>query len=135
MRAKDFEPCSFGEKVVTHGCGDKDGRFPIAEGFERFFPFPLVSVSVNACRSVSTVVEIVVQIVGALFGFGEDESERGSVRRIQKICQELDLVLFVHPNHFLGDVGRSGTDATYREENVTLQKVARQQLNFFRKGR
>lgn len=113
---------------------NQDRVFPGSESVQCFLTLPLGPVSVDRSRFVLSVVEELIQVIGALLGLGEDQSQGFGVGGVDEIQQELVFLVLIDPDHLLRDVGGSGADSTDSQENVVLQEVSGQDLDLLGEG-
>lgn len=113
----------------SDGSRDQDRGTTALELLQGPFSFTLSSVTVNSGGVDASVAQEVAEGVGHSLGFDEDESE--SIRfGADDVEQEGSLVVVLDEFDSLLDVFRGGTDSADGEENVVLQEVSGERLNF-----
>jgi hypothetical protein len=117
--------------IKTTSCdsgGNEDGATSRAEHLEGALTLTLGTVTVNGGGGEALVDEEVGERIGHTLGLDEDQSKTSAVS-VEDIEQNGALVNVLDVLNLLGDVLRSGTDTTDREEDILLEEVTGQQLD------
>jgi hypothetical protein len=111
------------------GSSDQDGCSTGLELLQSPFSFSLGSVTVNGGSVQASVTQKVTKGVGHSLGFHKDQGQSIGLGA-DDIQQEGSLVIVFDKLDSLGNVLGGRTDSTDGQEDIVLQEVSRQHLNF-----
>mmetsp|Transcript_18447 Transcript_18447/g.55656 ORF Transcript_18447/g.55656 Transcript_18447/m.55656 type:complete len:249 (+) Transcript_18447:1026-1772(+) len=116
------------EASGCHICGDENRGAPRAEALQSLLTLRLRAVAVNGGGREATSEQEVLQGICATLGLHEHQSE--ALDCVDEVQQNLALVVALDKLHVLHDEVCGRTHTTNGQENVIVQEVAGQPLNF-----
>ena len=69
----------------------------------------LGAVAVNGCGREASIVEVALQMIGALLGLDEDEAQRFALCRRNQVQQVITLLMLFNPQNLQSAVGLKST--------------------------
>ena len=119
------------QATCGHSRCHQDRGSAALEAVQRRLALLLCAVAMDARRRVALPVQEVFQRVCTALCLDKHERQRLGARRVQQVEQEVALVALVYPYEFLRHVLRRFTNPAHRQEDVVVQEVAGEALDFF----
>jgi hypothetical protein len=122
------------ESTSGNGGSNHDRSAACLERLDGILAFTLTTVTVDRGRGELVLHEEAFQHIGHSLRLDEDEGQSTTRERVKNVEQDRTLVLVFDILDLLRDVLRGGADTTDREEDVLLEEVTSEHLNFAREG-